>query len=163
MTVQIKAIGVREMKDTNIEGRVQLDMMQYILREHKLRSYSLNSVAFYFLNEQKEDVPYNTIARLQNTDEYTRRRLAIYCIKDAYMPLRILEKLMCIFNLTEMARVCGVPINYLFSRGEQIKVASQIFRKAKAHQFLIPSRRGDGNGDKYEGAIVIEPKKGYYT
>jgi hypothetical protein len=33
------------------------------------------------------------------------------------MPLRLLEKLNGIFNLTEMARVCGVPISYLFSRG----------------------------------------------
>ena len=77
--------------------------------------------------------------------------------------MRLLEKLMCIFNLTEMARVCGVPINYLFSRGQQIKVASQIYRKAKQFEFVIPLRKSDTHGDKYEGAIVIDPKKGYYT
>lgn len=30
-----------------------------------------------------------------------------------------------------MARVTGVPINYLLSRGQQIKVMSQLLRKAK--------------------------------
>jgi DNA polymerase delta subunit 1 len=30
-----------------------------------------------------------------------------------------------------MARVTGVPINYLFTRGQQIKVCSQLMRKAK--------------------------------
>lgn len=123
-TLNIKAIGTRESKDVNIEGRVQIDMMQVIIRDHKLRSYSLNSVAFHFLGEQKEDVPHKIIAELQDQDEFTRRRLAIYCIKDAYLPMKLLDKLMCMFNLTEMARVTGVPINFLFSRGQQIKVAS---------------------------------------
>ena len=58
-TTNIKALGTRENKDVNIEGRVQLDMMQVIIRDHKLRSYSLNSVAFHFLGEQKEDVPWS--------------------------------------------------------------------------------------------------------
>ena len=64
-TLNIKALGMRESKDVNIEGRVQLDMMQVIIREHKLRSYSLNSVSFHFLKEQKEDVPHSIIADLQ--------------------------------------------------------------------------------------------------
>lgn len=117
-TSNIKALGTRISKDVNIEGRVQLDMMQVIIREYKLRSYSLNSVAFHFLKEQKEDVHHSIISELQNENEFTRRRLAIYCIKDAFLPLRLLEKLMCLFNLTEMARVTGVPINFLFSRGQ---------------------------------------------
>ena len=99
-------------------------MMQVIIRDHKLRSYSLNNVSYHFLAEQKEDVPHNIISDLQNGDEFSRRRLAIYCVKDAYLPLRLLDKLMCLFNLTEMSRVTGVPISYLFSRGQQIKVAS---------------------------------------
>lgn len=67
---------------------------------------------------------FSVISELQEKDEFTRRRLAVYCIKDAYLPLRLMEKLMCLFNLTEMARVTGVPITFLFTRGQQIKVAS---------------------------------------
>ena len=55
---------MREGKDTKIEGRVQVDMMQAIIRDHKLRSYSLNNVSYHFLNEQKEDVPHNIISDL---------------------------------------------------------------------------------------------------
>ena len=117
ITTNIKAIGIRDTKDINIEGRVQLDMMQVIIRDHKLRSYSLNSVAFQFLGEQKENVAYNIISDLQNGDQFTRRRLAIYCLKDAFISMRLLEKLQCIYCLTEMSRVCGVPFNFLFSRG----------------------------------------------
>jgi len=50
-TLSSKALGIRDSKDINIEGRVQFDMMQIILREHKLRSFSLNSVSAHFLGE----------------------------------------------------------------------------------------------------------------
>ena len=30
-------------------------------------------------------------------------------MKDAYLPLRLMNKLMCLYNYTEMARVTGVP------------------------------------------------------
>ena len=49
-------------------------------------------------------------------------------MKDAILPLRLLEKLMCIINYMEMARVTGVPLSYLLSRGQQIKVVSQLLR-----------------------------------
>ena len=70
---------------------------------------------------------------------------------------------MCLYNLTEMARVTGVPISFLFSRGQQIKVASQLYRKAKTLNLIIPTRRVEITQDGYEGAIVIEPVRGYYT
>ena len=95
-------------------------------------------------------------------DQFTRRRLAVYCIKDAYLPLRLMEKLMCLFNLTEMARVTGVPISFLFTRGQQIKVASQLYRKAKDHDLVIPVERKGQNEGMYEGAVVIDPTRGFY-
>ena len=39
--------------------------MQILFRDMKLRSYSLNSVSYHFLKEQKEDVPHNIITDLQ--------------------------------------------------------------------------------------------------
>lgn len=78
----------------------------------------------------------------QNGNEQTRRRLAVYCLKDAYLPLRLLQKLMCVINYMEMARVTGVPLTYLLSRGQQIKVVSQLLRQVKnlkhTGQFLLP-------------------------
>jgi DNA polymerase delta subunit 1 len=50
-TFTSKMLGTRETKEINIEGRVQFDMMQYILREYRLRCYSLNSVSAKFLGE----------------------------------------------------------------------------------------------------------------
>ncbi|CCU99486.1 unnamed protein product [Malassezia sympodialis ATCC 42132] len=100
-----KAYGTRDSKHTELQGRIQLDMLQVMQRDYKLRSYSLNSVSFEFLS---------------------------------------------------------VPFNYLLSRGQQIKVISQLFRKARDDGYLIPAYKGDGGDEQYEGATVLDPKQGYY-
>ena len=115
------------------------------------------------MDEQKEDVHHSIISDLQRGNEDTRRRLAVYCLKDAYLPQRLLQKLMCIINYVEMARVTGVPLSYLLTRGQQIKVMSQLYRKMRKMSLLIPvAARKSIDGDKYEGATVIEPIKGFY-
>ena len=83
-----KAYGTRDSKTTNMEGRLQLDLLQLIQREHKLRSYSLNSVCAVFLGEQKEDVHHSIITELQNGTPESRRRLAVYCLKVKFKFLR---------------------------------------------------------------------------
>ena len=126
--LQSKQMGKRENKSINIEGRVTFDLLLILVRDYKLRSYTLNAVSFHFLGEQKEDVHHSVITDLQNGNSQTRRRLAVYCLKDAYLPLRLLDKLMCVINYMEMARVTGVPLSYLQTRGQQIKVVSQLLR-----------------------------------
>lgn len=157
-----KQMGNRDTKATNINGRLQLDLLQLIQRDHNLRSYTLNSVSSTFLGEQKEDVHYTMITELFNGTPESRRRLAIYCLKDAYLPLRLMEKLSCLENYTEMARVTGIPFNYLLSRGQQVKFISQLFRKALEQKLVIPDIKNEGGDDQYEGATVIEPTRGYY-
>ena len=51
---------------------------------------------------------------------------------------------MCFVNYIEMSRVTGVPFNYLLSRGQSIKVLSQLFRKANEEDYLVPSMKGEG-------------------
>uniref|UniRef100_A0A3B4UZ54 DNA polymerase delta catalytic subunit n=1 Tax=Seriola dumerili TaxID=41447 RepID=A0A3B4UZ54_SERDU len=162
LNFQSKQMGRRENKTVNMEGRVQFDLLQVLLRDYKLRSYTLNAVSFHFLQEQKEDVQHSIITDLQNGNEQTRRRLAVYCLKDAYLPLRLLQKLMCVINYMEMARVTGVPLTYLLSRGQQIKVVSQLLRQAMKQDLVMPVVKTEG-GEDYTGATVIEPEKGYYS
>ena len=164
-TFSSKAHGTRDTIDTSMDGRIKFDVLQVLQRDQKLRSYTLNAVSGHFLNEQKEDVHHSIITDLQNGNDQTRRRLAVYCMKDAYLPLRLMNKLMCIYNYTEMARVTGVPFNYLLTRGQQIKVISQLMRRTKLQDVVIPvyTNNGQGSGEvEYEGATVIEPKRGYY-
>lgn len=157
-----KQMGNRDTKATNTNGRLQLDLLQLIQRDHQLRSYTLNSVCAHFLGEQKEDVHHTMITELYNGTPESRRRLAVYCLKDAFLPQRLMDKLMCLVNYTEMARVTGVPFNYLLARGQQVKFISQLFRKALEQNLVIPNLRSDASDEQYEGATVIEPTRGYY-
>ncbi|KAL9393448.1 hypothetical protein Peur_012733 [Populus x canadensis] len=162
-TFSSRQYGTRESKEVTVEGRVQFDLLQVMQRDYKLSSYSLNSVSAHFLSEQKEDVHHSIISDLQNGNAETRRRLAVYCLKDAYLPQRLLDKLMLIYNYVEMARVTGVPLSFLLARGQSIKVLSQLLRKAKEKNLVIPNVKQAGSEQgKYEGATVLEPKAGFY-
>ena len=172
-TFSSKAYGTRESKDINIEGRIQLDVMQAIQRDHKLSSYTLNSVSANFLGDQKEEVHHSIISTLHEGSDEDRRRLASYCLKDAYLPVRLLEKLMIIINYIEMARVTGIPVSFILKRGQQIKVISQLLRQAKKESYLMPTinkaakkesfdDEGGETTDTYEGGFVLSPKTGYY-
>lgn len=157
-----KQMGNRDTKATNTNGRLQLDLLQLIQRDHQLRSYTLNSVCSHFLGEQKEDVHYSMITELFEGTPESRRRLALYCLKDAYLPQRLMDKLSCLENYTEMARVTGVPFNFLLARGQQVKFLSQLLRKALEQKLVIPNLRSESSEEQYEGATVIEPTRGYY-
>jgi len=74
--------------------------------------------------------------------------MASYCIKDTVLPLRLVTRLALVPGLVEMARVTGVLLNHLLSRGQQYKVFSQIARAARKlsrvfissqHHTLTPS------------------------
>ena len=86
-----RAYGQRDSKETSLDGRLQLDVLQFMQREHKLRSYSLNSVCAQFLGEQKEDVHYSVITELQNGTPESRRRLAVYCLKVSTIFFRLIK------------------------------------------------------------------------
>ncbi|KAL0350386.1 UNVERIFIED_CONTAM: DNA polymerase delta catalytic subunit [Sesamum radiatum] len=162
-TFSSRQYGTRESKEVTVEGRLQFDLLQAMQRDHKLSSYSLNSVSAHFLNEQKEDVHHSIISDLQNGNSETRRRLAVYCLKDAYLPQRLLDKLMFVYNYVEMARVTGVPFSFLLSRGQSIKVLSQLLRKAKQKNLVIPNVKQAGSEQgTYEGATVLEARAGFY-
>ncbi|CRG97181.1 DNA polymerase delta catalytic subunit, putative [Plasmodium gallinaceum] len=158
-----KQFGMHETKEINITGRIQFDVYDLIKRDYKLKSYTLNYVSFEFLKEQKEDVHYSIMNDLQRESPESRKRIATYCIKDGVLPLRLIDKLLFIYNYVEMARVTGTPFVYLLTRGQQIKVTSQLYRKCKELNYVIPSTYIKVNtNEKYEGATVLEPIKGYY-
>lgn len=59
-------------------------------------------------------------------------RLAVYCVKDAELPMRLLNHVKSFTNDIEMARVTGVPLTSLLTKGEQVKVVAQLLRHVSA-------------------------------
>ena len=66
-----------------------------------------------------------------------------------------------------MSRVSGLLTSFILTRGQQIKVLSQIYRKAKNENLIIPTKSTEFVSEEndevaYQGATVIEPQKGFY-
>jgi DNA polymerase delta subunit 1 len=158
------ALGSNDLKMVPMLGRYVFDMFQDIKREHKLESYSLNNVSKEFLKDQKIDMPIKEMfTRFREGDADKLGEVADYCIKDTELPHRISEKLCLIQNLIEMAKATWVPLSYLSERGQQIKVFSQLARKARELGFMIPTMYSKATGDeKYQGATVLDAQTGAY-
>lgn len=145
-------------------GQLNLDLMQYVKREHKLPSVALNAVAREFLGDAKLDLPAAEIFRKFVGSREDRAQIAAYAAKDTQLPLRLLRKLAVFENLAEMANAVSVPIEYLLTRGQQIKVFSLVLQTARAKGFVCPDDAGIGlaDGEKYVGATVLEAHRGAY-
>ncbi len=160
------ALGDNLLKILPMSGRFIFDFFHEVKREKKLDSYSLNFVSEKFLGDKKIDMPPKEMfKRFVEGDPKKLMEVAEYCIKDTILPHRLLDKLCTLLNLIEMAKATWVPISYLSERGQQIKVFSQMTRKARELKFMVPTiRYGAIEFDGYEGATVLEAHKGaYYT
>ena len=162
-----KQAGKRDKYKVEIEGRFVLDLLEIIRREHKLRSYTLNSVCAEFLDQVKDDVGHEEIPDLAdgNLDDVTR--LIDYCRKDSRLLFLLDKKLIITLNVICFIRVDGTLIQWRYERGTNIKSFVMTWFKCVENGELAPCIVHDGNvaigDDKFEGATVIEPMKGWYT
>lgn len=178
------ALGNNLLKMTPMVGRYVFDLFQDVKREHKLESYSLNFVSKHFLKDQKNDMPVKEIfSRYAEGNPDRLGEVAEYCLKDTELPHALMAKLCQIQNQFEMAKACWVPLAFLSERGQQIKVFSQMAKKARELNFLIPTFRVPKTGlmcdgcskwipeypcrhceydGVYQGATVLEAQTGAY-
>lgn len=164
-----KGQGTYDTYQLTLSGRVVFDVLTLLKRDgQKLRSYKLNSVAQHYLGTTKDDVHHSEIAKLWKSGPEGRSRLAHYCWRDAVLPLDLIAKQYLFVNNVEQARVCCVPLNYLVTRGQQVKVMGQIAREAHRTGYVVPNMdsergRAAASDEKYQGAIVLHARTGYYT
>ena len=112
----------------------------------------------------KDDISPQDIFRCHRGSAADRSKVAAYCVQDCDLTLELYKKLEVFNEAMSMANVCSVPVSYIFTRGQGIKIESLIFKDCMYKGQLIkvlPS--GDSNADSYEGAIVLDPVPGFYT
>jgi DNA polymerase delta subunit 1 len=160
------ALGDNLLKLLPMSGRFIFDMFHEVKKGYKLDSYKLDNVSRLYLGDQKIDMaPKEMFARYREEDPVKLREVAEYCIKDTLLPHKLMKKLCTLLNLVEMAKATWVPATFLVERGQQIKVFSQLTKKARELGFMVPTiRYGAIPEEPYEGATVLEAQKGaYYT
>ena len=158
--------GFNEWKMTPIVGRIHIDLLQVIKKDFKLDSYKLNAVGEHFLGEGKDDVSPKEIFEAWNPvlgDRVKRTRVGKYCVQDTNLCLLLFEKFAVLANHIEMAKVARVPLEYLISRGQSIKVFSLIAYETRKAGYLIPVLPKTETEGKFQGATVLEAHVGYYN
>lgn len=114
----------------------------------------------------KDDVSPQDIFRLHRESSHGRAIVGKYCLQDCDLVIDLYKKLETFNNSMSMANVCTVPVSYIFTRGQGIKIESLIFKFCRDLDILIPvlpvPKQG-GSDDSYEGAIVLDPEPGFYS
>lgn len=165
------ALGDNLLKFVDMNGRVLIDMMKVVQRDHKLDSYKLDNVAHHFMKMNKNDVSPNDIFRLYRGNSADRKVIAEYCVQDCALCNHLMIKLETLANNIGMSNVCYVPLAYIFMRGQSIKIFSLVAKQCREDDFLIPTlaksyekseEEEEMDQEGYEGAIVLEPKCSIY-
>jgi len=112
----------------------------------------------------KDDVSPQEMFELHRTGgPEGRARVARYCIQDCDLVATLMGKLDTLVNARGMADVCKVPMQYVLTRGQGIKIFSAVVYYASQRDQIIRTQESiPGDGIAYEGAIVLPPKIGMY-
>jgi DNA polymerase elongation subunit (family B) len=110
----------------------------------------------------KDDIDHKDIFRLTNGTDADRAIVVKYCIQDCNLLHQLFNKTDVMNNLSEMSRLCMVPIDFLVQRGQGIKLQSYVASKCREKQTLMPDLKRDYSGSGYEGAVVLNPRTGIY-
>lgn len=137
-----------------------------------------------FWCQAKDDVKPHEIFALQHGSSADRAKIARYCIQDCLLVNKLMEKLQVLTNTIGMSNVCSVPLQYIFLRGQGVKIFSLVAKKCRQRNHLIPVIRrpwkkdiskmtplerklmGETEDEEelegFEGATVLRPDKGVH-
>jgi len=110
----------------------------------------------------KDDVTPKDIFRLTHEGPSARMIVAKYCIQDCNLVHHLFNKVDVLTGLSEMSRLCSVPMSYLVFRGQGIKLTSFLAKKCRERGILMPVIQKGNHAESYEGALVLIPKTGIY-
>jgi len=153
----------------DLQGILHIDLFPAISKDHTtLNSYNLDYVSEIFLGEHKDDLTAKEMTILYYTGgSKGMKKIVKYCIQDTKLPLKLFIKLKYWIGLSEMSNVFIVQIFDLLTRGQQIRVYSQIYVKSKELDYVVNSKWTDypeptEEEKQYVGAKVQTPKSGYW-
>jgi DNA polymerase delta subunit 1 len=146
-----KRINIYADTTCTIAGRIIFDMLPVIriLFPH-LQSFKLGDVSKQLLdNEDKDDVHFTDIFKLQNMSPRSRSKLARYCLQDALLAMKLIFKnpsndgnedysQNIISCFCEKSRCSGSPLRYLVTKSRAYQEYCKTVRKQKNPGVVFP-------------------------
>lgn len=155
-TFSSSAYGDSDFVRFYIPGRLHYDLLIHYKRGmKKYPSYKLDYIANSILKEGKNEVSAKDIFSFyENGSPDKIKCIGDYCIQDTLLLQRLVDTQLILITIIQLANVTFVPVGFLITRGQTIKVYSQLLRKARQMNFLIPHT--NFNEDSYP--ITIKTK-----
>ncbi len=168
---QSKAHGSQELVYLDVEGRLFVDLLPVIKRDHKITNYKLGTVSKHFNVGEKDPLTPQDIfaayrAYVNKTPDasYKLGEVGKYCVQDSFVTLQLYKKLQMWFSLCEMAKTAHVPIFFLFASGTQIQMYSQVIQYTDINNYVNITNGYSAPADVVAaGATVLTPIPGKYN
>jgi len=110
----------------------------------------------------KDDISPKEIFEMSLQGPNEKGIIAKYCIQDCTLVHQLFQKIDVMTTFIEMSKLCSVPISFLVTRGQGIKLTSYMAKKCREKDVLMPLVSKGDEYEAYEGAIVLEPKCNLY-
>jgi DNA polymerase elongation subunit (family B) len=149
----------------DIPGILNIDLMIWIQRNmpsDRYPDYKLDTIAEIEVNQKKHDISFKEIfSSYRHGDSDLLTKVGDYCLQDTILVQQLINKLDVVTQLFEMSNLASVPVSYLLSKGQQIKVYSIITKDAMNKGYVVPLLDLKDQ-DSFTGAIVLDPKIGTF-
>lgn len=173
--------GANKMYLPMCSGRISFDLYNYVKMDFKLSDYKLNTVAKYFLKEEKEDLKYHEMFEIYGrTDSIlSRKRNGIvveqreidkmiddntlvvkYNVMDSLLVLRLFEKLNVWISVMELSSIVRVIPMHFCTRGQQMRCVAQLYHAASHKGIVLTQREVDATF--FVGGLVEKPSVGFW-
>jgi len=139
-TFSSSAYGDSDFVRFYIPGRLNYDLLIHYKRGmKKYPSYKLDFIANEILKEGKHDVSAKEIFSFYREGRPDQISIiAKYCLRDTELLQKLVDRQLILITIIQLANVTYVPIGFLTTKGQTIKVFSQVLRKARQMDFLVP-------------------------
>lgn len=171
------AYGKQHICYPNAQGRICLDALYYIKRDYKFEEYGLGAVGRELVGETKDDVSpvymftwfaeYQIAEQLKEADparferaQAAMKKIADYCVQDSRLTLKIIEKLNIWLSIMETASIMCVQPFELYSRGQQLRIISQLFIRCLKSRIIMRVRKSPEL--PFTGAVVNDSEQDIY-
>lgn len=170
MSWSSKAYGDQEMMYLDLDGRINIDLLPIIKRDFKLVRYTLDFVCKTILGRGKHDVSAIEMFKIYEskmcnpTDAQAladTKRVMAYCIEDSELVIDLFETINTWMDLVQKSNILGCRIIDVFTRGQQMKVFSQLYNIA-AKNGIIVNRRNVASSQFEGGGAVKKPLTGVH-
>jgi len=151
--------------EINLVGRTIFNLWRMMRAELTLNSYTLENVAKAALGERRPNFSSKSLTQWWSSWK-TRVRVVEHWVGRIQTMAAILFRLDLLSRSAELARLFGIQLSEVFSRGSQFRVESSMLRLAKPANFVpvSPTRQQlAGQSAPEYLALLLEPESKMYT